>query len=242
MGVLFFSSANRPNSSFNQIFQFSSVGNSVYYGGFISLAKRFSSGFQFSASYTLGWAFNENDSVGDNGSNVINPSNFRQDWAFSSSDQRHRFVLQGVWTPRASISGWTGPVVNGWMLAPELMFTSGFPYTATAGSDLNGDGVNNDYPLFSSRDSFRGPGFKEINLRLSRVFPLYRERLSLELIGEAENLLNSTNAACTTAGCSGAINTTYGPSILMPPTNVNFSQITSAFNSRQIQIGARLRW
>jgi hypothetical protein len=237
-----FSNTNRPNSSFNQIFQLSSVGNSVYYGGFASLAKRFSSDFQLAASYTLGWAFNENDSVGDNGSKVINSTNFRRDWAFSSGDQRNRFVLQGVWTPHANISGWTQSVINGWMLPPELMFTSGFPYTASAGSDLNGDGVNNDYPLFASRNSFRGPGFREVNLRLSRVFPVYAERLSLELIGEAENLLNTKNAACSTAGRSGAINATYGATILAPPTNANFGQITSAFNSRQVQIGARLRW
>ncbi len=237
-----FSSSNRPDTSFNQIFEFQSVANSVYYGGFVAVNKRFSHNLQFGASYTLGWAFNENDSVGDNGSNVINPANLHADWAFSSSDQRNRFVLQSVWQPHLNLSGWQSALLNGWMLAPELMYTSGFPYTATAGSDLNGDGVNNDYPLFSSRNSLRGPGFQEVNLRLSRVFPLYRERLSLEVIGEAENLLNSTNAACSTAGCSGAINTTYGPNILLAPTNPNFGQITSALNSRQIQIGARLRF
>ena len=128
------------------------------------------------------------------------------------------------------------------MFAPELMFTSGFPYTAVAGSDLNGDGVNNDYPLYGSRNDFRGPGFKEVNLRLSRRFRLYGERLSLEIIGEAENLLNSTNAACSAAGCGGGINTTYGPTLAAAPANVNFGHITSAFNSRQIQIGARLRF
>jgi hypothetical protein len=237
-----FSSTNRPNSSFNQIFQFSSIGNSVYYGGFISASKRFSHSFQVAASYTLGWAFNANDSVGDNGSNVINPNNLRADWAFSSSDQRHRFTLQGVWQPRVAAGTWEGALINGWTVAPNLTYTSGFPFTAVAGSDLNGDGVNNDYPLFSHRNSYRGPGFQEVNLRVSRVFPLYRERVSLEIIGEAENLMNKTNASCTAAGCGGGINTTYGPTVAAPPSNVNFGQITSAFNSRQIQIGARLRF
>jgi len=237
-----FSSSNRPNSLYNQIFEFESVGNSVYYGGFVSLSKRFSHDFQFVASYTLGWAFNENDSVGDNGSNIINPTNLRADWAFSSSDQRHRFVLQGVWQPRLKVSGWQSSLLNGWTLAPNVTLTTGFPYTPTAGSDLNGDGVNNDYALFAHRNDYRGPGFKEINLRLSRIFPLYHERLSLEIIGEAENLLNSTNASCTTGGCGNGLNTTYGPTLYAPPTNINFGQITSAFNSRQIQLGARLRF
>ncbi len=237
-----FSSSNRPNSSFNQIFQFEAAGNSVYYGSFLGLSKRFSQDFQLTASYTLGWAFNENDSVGDNGSNLINPTSLRSDYAFSSSDQRHRFVLQGVWQPHWRVSGWQTHVVNGWTVAPNVTLTTGFPYTPTAGSDLNGDGVNNDYPLFAHRNDYRGPGFTEVNFRLSRTFPLYRERDSLEVIGEAENLLNSTNASCTAGGCASGVNTTYGPSFLTPPTNVNFGQITSAFNSRQIQIGARLRF
>ncbi len=237
-----FTSANRPNPSFNQIFEFQSVGNSVYYGGFVNLAKRFSHQFQLVGSYTLGWAFNENDSVGDNGSNVINPTNLHKDHAFSSSDQRHRFVMQGVWQPHLELSGWQASLVNGWTLAPNVTITSSFPYTAVAGSDLNGDGVNNDYPVFGARNSYRGPWFQEVNLRVSRIFPLYRERVSLEIIGEAENLLNSTNAACTAGGCGGAINTTYGPTMAAPPTNPNFGQLTSAFNSRQIQIGARIRF
>ena len=237
-----FSNSNRPNSAYNQIFALESIGNSVYYGGFVGLAKRFSHDLQFTASYTVGWAFNENDSVGDNGSNLINPRNLRADRAFSSSDQRNRFVLQGVWQPRFKLSGMSNAIANGWTLAPNITITSGFPYTPTAGSDLNGDGVNNDYPLYAARNDFRGPGFTEINLRLSRSFRLYSDRYSLEIIGEAENLLNSTNAACSAGGCGGAINTTYGPSLLAPPTNANFGQITSAFNSRQIQIGARLRF
>jgi hypothetical protein len=102
--------------------------------------------------------------------------------------------------------------------------------------------VNNDYPLWGGRNTFRGPGFKEANMRLSRRFRLYRERLSLEVIGKAENLFNTTNPSCSAAGCSGAINTTYGPTMLAAPTNVNFRQITSDFNSRQIQLGARFRF
>ncbi len=151
-GRQIFSSANRPNSSYNQIFELESVGNSVYYGGFVGLAKRFSHNLQFTTSYTLGWAFNENDAVGDNGSNAINPRNLHADWAFSSSDQRNRFVLQGVWQPQYKLSGIASAIINGWTLAPNVTVTSGFPYTPVAGSDLNGDGVNNDYPLFAARN------------------------------------------------------------------------------------------
>ena len=131
-----FSSSNRPNRSLNQIFAFESVGNSVYYGGFVSLSKRFSHDFQFVTSYTLGWAFNQNDSVGDNGSNLINPTNLRADWAFSSSDQRHRFVMQGVWQPRSNLSGWESVLLNGWTVAPNVTLTTGFPIRRLQGAIL----------------------------------------------------------------------------------------------------------
>jgi hypothetical protein len=176
-----FSNANRPNPNFNQIQLLSSVANSLYYGGFLAVNKRLSSSFQFTASYTLGWAFNTNDSTGDTGSNVTDSTNLRRDYGPSSSDQRHRFVFQGIWQPRSrSIA------LDGWMVAPNVTVTSPFPVSVVQGSDLNSDGVNNDRPLFRGRNDTSGYGFKEVNLRVSRLFR-YRERYSLELIGEAEN-------------------------------------------------------
>jgi outer membrane receptor protein involved in Fe transport len=223
-----FPNATRPNPNFNQILQLSSVATSVYYGGFVSVNKRFSRNFQLAASYTLGWAFNTNDSTGDNGSNVTDSTNLQRDYGLSASDQRHRFVFEGVWLPRVR-----NIVLDGWMIAPNVTVTSSFPVNVVQGTDLNGDGINNDRPLFRGRDDTPGYGFKEVNLRISRAFR-YRERYSLELIGEAENLLNSLNAACTTAGCTGAVVNTFNAP--------DFLRITSATDSRQIQIGGRVRF
>jgi hypothetical protein len=200
----------------------------VYYGGFIAVNKRFSRDFQFTASYTLGWAFNTNDSTGDSGSNVTDSTNLRRDYGVSSSDQRHRFVFEGVWQPR--FKNW---LQNDWMVAPNVTVTSAFPVTVVQGSDLNGDAINNDRPLFPGRNDMPGYGFKEVNLRISRTFRL-TERFRLEIIAEAENLLNSLNAACTTAGCTGAVVNTFNAP--------DFKRITSATDSRQIQIGGRLRF
>jgi hypothetical protein len=223
-----FSSTNRPDPRFNQILQLTSAGTSVYYGGFLALNKRFSRDFQFSASYTLGWAFNVNDSTGDAGSSVTDSTNLKRDYGPSSSDQRHRFVFQGVWQPRAK-----NVILNGWMVAPNFTVTSAFPITVTQGSDLNGDSVNNDRPLYRGRNDTPGYGFKEVNLRISRVVRL-NERFGLEIIGEAENLLNSLNAGCSTAGCTSAVVSTV--------TASDFKRITSATDSRQIQLGGRLRF
>jgi hypothetical protein len=233
-GRSLYASTNRPNGSFNQILQFESIANSVYYGGFIEVNKRFSRSFQFTASYTLGYAFNENDSVGDNGSNVINPANLHRDWGWSSSDQRNRFVAQGVWQPAISGNALMKNLFNSWTIAPNLSYGSAFPVSVVAGSDLNGDGVNNDYPLFQTRNQYRGYGFGEINMRISRTFVLRPEKYRLEIIGEAENLLNSTNPACNAGGCTGAVGSTFGAASFRVPT--------VAFNSRQIQLGGRVRF
>jgi hypothetical protein len=223
-----FSNANRLNPSFNQILQLSSIANSVYYGGFLALNKRFTRDFQFTASYTLGWAFNTNDSTGDTGGNVTDSTNLRRDYGLSSSDQRHRFVFAGVWQPHTRQL-----LLDGWMIAPNVTVTSPFPVNVVQGTDLNSDGVNNDRPLFRGRNDVSGYGFKEVNLRISRSFRLH-ERYSVELIGEAENLLNTLNAACSTAGCTGAVVNTFNAA--------DFKRITSATDSRQIQLGGRIRF
>jgi hypothetical protein len=231
----------RPNSTYNQIFALSSIGSSNYYGGYIEFVKRLTRGLEFSTSYTLGWAHNNNDAVGDNGSNVTDSNNINRDYAYSSSDQRNRWIIQGVWQPTVKLSPSADVILNHWTFAPDITITSGFPYSALAGSDLNGDGVNNDYPLYGSRNNFRGPGFQETNLRITRKFPIRGERLTLEVIGEAENLTNSVNVACSAAGCGGIVNQTWGSTMLTPPpTSANFGASGSDFNSRQIQLGGRL--
>jgi hypothetical protein len=227
-------STARLDPRFNQIQVLQSVANGWYHGGFISLNKRLSRGFLATASYTYGRAENLNDASGDAGTPVSDPSNYRRDYGLSSADQRHRFVLQGVWQPAVSKSTLLAPVVNGWMIAPNVTLTSGFPVNVVAGTDLNNDLVNNDRPDFRQRHDVEGPGFKEVNLRVSRRFPLWRERLGLEVMAEAENLFNSTNAACGIGGCSGAVVNRFGAA--------NFLRITSALNSRQIQFGARLKF
>ena len=87
-----------------------------------------------------------------------------------------------------------------------------------------------DARSFAVENDTSGYAFKEVNLRISRSFR-YREGYSLERISEAENLLN---AACTTAGCTGAVANTFNAR--------DFKRTTSATDSRQIQIGGSVRF
>jgi hypothetical protein len=225
----------RLDSRFNQINELESVGNSTYNGAFIAVTKRFSRGVQFSASYTYGVAINNTDGTGDAGTSVSDPSSINRDRGPASADQRHRFVFEGVYRSELNSSSQVAnQILGNWLIAPSAVVGSGFPINPSAGRDLNGDGVTNDRPLFIGRDSIEGPGFREVNLRLSRTFNVYRERVKLEFIGEAENLLNSTNAACGVGGCTGAVQAVYSAS--------DFGRLTSALHSRQIQLGGRVRF
>ena len=112
--------------------------------------------------------------------------------------------------------------------------TIGFPHGGhvTAGTDLNKDGNLNDRPLYTARNSVTGPSILEVDGRLQRAFVI-RERYRLIGSFETENLLNSTNASCSTSGgCTGAVVSTAGA--------VGFGRITSAWTARNVQFGIKV--
>jgi hypothetical protein len=113
-------------------------------------------------------------------------------------------------------------------------FNSGYPINIVSGVDLNNDGNLNDRPLYVSRNSIYGPSMLQIDARLARSF-MVRERFRLQGVLEAENLLNSTLANCsTTTGCTSAVVNTAGA--------VDFGRIKSARTARNVQFGLKLNF
>ena len=74
-------------------------------------------------------------------------------------DRRHRFSLM-------SVREWHD---GAWRVAPVLVVTSGAPFNITTGFDDNGDTVANDRPLGVGRNTGRGPGFVQLDVRVARV-------------------------------------------------------------------------
>ena len=75
---------------------------------------------------------------------------------------------------------------------------------------------------------------RQLDARLARSFP-FRDRYRVTAIVETENLLNSTNASCSTAsGCSGVVISTA--------TAADFGRITSARTSRNVQLGLKFHF
>jgi hypothetical protein len=102
------------------------------------------------------------------------------------------------------------------------------------------------------RNSFRLPTVKDVDLRISRTFPL-GERFKFSILGEAFNLFNFTNiysvnlteynyAAAGTGACNGHTNNCVAQNI----SSTGFQTPTATSNNlsgaRQLQIAARINF
>jgi hypothetical protein len=106
-------------------------------------------------TWSMNWA---ND---DNGT-PMNVYDLAAEWGRSSSDQRHRVSSSlNVRLPR----NMQFTINPGW--------SSGRPYNITLGSDLNGDGSNNDRPEGYGKNAGTGPSnFSTLTLRFTKTFIL----------------------------------------------------------------------
>jgi hypothetical protein len=216
----------RPDPQFNQINLIEYGGNSNYNAFFLNVTKRLSAGLQFAATYTYSHALS--NTLGEGGA-PEDPTNVGRDYGSSEDDVRHYLVAQGLYEPtfHAPALRW----VNGFEISSSAFYNSGYPINVVAGTDLNGDGILNDRPPFRGRNDSRGPSMFQMDARLSRTF-VFSDRYRLTGILESENLLNSTNASCSTSGgCSGAVVNRAGAA--------DFGRIISARTSRNVQLGLK---
>ena len=125
-----------------------------------------------------------------------------------------------------SSGGTTSPFISGVHFAPAnvCLTNNGStfsvpPFTPPFGCDGN-----------LGRNAFVGPGFFEVDLRLSKQIPL-GERLKLDLIADGFNLFNRTNVAAVNQLCDPTAGATCSA-----------GQPTAAYDARQFQFALKLRW
>ena len=226
---IFAGTSNRPNTTFGAINLIRSGTSTNFNGGFLTLQKRLSKGFEFTINYMYSHALADN--IGEGGS-VSDPTNIHRDYGNADNDTRHNLVIQGIYQPTISAHSWRW--LNGFELSSMTFMNSGYPINPIAGTDLNNDGVINDRPVFVSRNSLYGSGLSQEDAQLKRYFN-FGERFHLAAFVEAENLLNTNNLNCnTTTGCTGAVINTVNSS--------NFLSQTSARTSRNVQTGLSLKF
>jgi len=243
-----------------------SVLNSWYNSMVLTAHRSLRNGLEFTINYTLSKAWDEGQVAGSGGTFAgsliaVDPKNLKAEYAPSVLDQRQRFVANGTWMP--TFKGVTSPagkwLVNGWGLSSILTVGSGRPQQAnisgtpspldgglTAGDSSNAS-VSSGRAGWLPRNPVVGPGYTDVDLRLSRTFSL-GERVKLSLLGELFNAFNHTNvlqvnntaftyAAAGTGACAGHTNACLAPSpTFLAPTSTS----SLIFGPRQLQISGRI--
>src|SRR5258708_12896234 len=122
-------------------------------------------------------------------------TNPRADRGPGVNDQRHRFVLSGLWLlPGKNMdSNPARALLGGWELSGVFTAQTGLPYSGMGNFDLNRDGnTNNDRTPGLSRNTFHFPFTVSLDPRIPKTVFL-TQRFRLQLPPEAFNLLNPGN-------------------------------------------------
>jgi hypothetical protein len=250
-------------SPFGSVNAQTSDGNSSYNALNVDLKKRFSSHFQFLASYTWSHAIDDSSDL----QTLLLPQdnrNFRAERATSLFDQRHRFVFSGmVFSPGSWRSGdGLHRFLSDFALAPIFEISSGRPFNILSNQDTNNDQSNQtDRPSVLSDGTLCVPGnpgctplitngqfstgglgrnlgvthsYISLDMRLTRAIRI-GERLRLDLIAEGFNLFNRFNEGAASPFFSDV------NAFRQRAGNGNYySQPTAAFDARQFQFGLKL--
>ena len=237
----------------------SSEGNSIYYGAYVSLMKRFGNRLQFRASYTYSKAIDDTTDF-NGGLTPYIPTRRYLDRGLSSFDLRHYFVASGtIDSPykRRQGENWIKAALADITVSPIVTLRSGFPFNLFIGRDVNGDLNLTDRPYYAPRNSGIGENFYSVDLRASKrfFFSSSSESGSVEVFAEALNLFNHVNylrvndVVCGTTAQPGYING-CDPKFLTGP--FNFKGIAglpptaplgfvSAAPARQFQFGIKFQ-
>src|ERR1035441_1045002 len=187
----------RPIPQLGTINSFQSSSSSVYNGMTVSLKRQVGQGMYFRVGYTLSKTMDDGPDalvVGRPG-NVQNSYNTSAERAYSTDDQRLRFVAAWVAEPRKFElnQAWLNALVNHWKFSSIVTFGSGRRLNATIASDPNGDGnIYNDRLPTNSRNAFTGTDYFSTDLRLTRNLKI-RGRAKLDLLAESFNVTNRNN-------------------------------------------------
>jgi outer membrane receptor protein involved in Fe transport len=209
----------RPNPDYSQIRQIESSADLESHSLEVALRGNVTRFFSGIAQYALSRAYN--NVGGARGINTFPANNWNLDgeWARADFDARHRLNLLGNITPG-----------KGFNLGVALSVNSGMPYSLTTGRDDNRDGLANDRPAGTPRNSLQGPGYLGLDLRWSRDFFLLKSKKekgpAITPALDAFNVLNRVNYV----GYVGNLNSPF------------FGKPVAANPPRRLQLSIRFRF
>src|SRR5215510_3307219 len=210
---------SRPNPNFGAINVQRPIGDTFYKALFLEVKRRFSAGLQLNIAYTLAKAENlsgNGDGAGSGsedpfaGSSLFNQFDLDGNRGAAPTDQRHRFVVNGVWElPQLKQgSAFSRGLLNGYQLSGIFTTESGRPFAASVSLPtipftldgaqyqgfgggvlgLGGLGLAPDIP----RNSRYGDSNYRFDLRVARDIKI-GDKFVVELLGESFNLFNRSN-------------------------------------------------
>jgi outer membrane receptor protein involved in Fe transport len=211
------------------LFVQTNTGESSHHGGTFEIQKRFGQGYGLHGSYTLSKTRTNVDSLA-NLSDLPEQLDISE-FGPSRQDVRHRFTMAMFGEVLETV-----PVVAHLKLSGLVTLESGRHYNVFIGADSNADGnPNSDRPSFVGRNSYEGPGYATVDLRIGREFAL-NGRARLDVSVDLFNLFNRTNVK--------DVNTVWGGiDINTPPApQFGFGTPRDVFNPFQTQIGVKLKF
>jgi hypothetical protein len=251
--------ARRPIPELSQISDIRWDGWATYHALALGAKRRMSKGLFFDANWT--WSHSIDD-ASDPGA-TLNETNLAQnvydlgaEKASSSFDHRHRVVVSFIYQfPSAGRAhSWVGTLLGGWQTGGSFTAQRGAPFTVNVSSDqanigpgpaqrpnISGDPnagpkapqqwINTSaftlpalYTFGNApRNAVIGPGLEEFDLSLQKEFHL-TESSRLQFRAEAYNIFNHPNFNIPNR-------TAFTP---------NFGSISSAQDSRQLQLALKL--
>jgi hypothetical protein len=249
--------AGEPNAFIFQNDAFSSVGNGIYNGATLSLTRRFQRGLQFQANYTFSRAIDDTSDYSSL-STPFRPDVLNLDRGLSDFNVTHNFVANAVYTTpfHASKGGLLSRALADVSVSPIFYARTGGPFTLLVPGLANGTvGHNaNARPWYEGRNNGIGPDFISCDLRISKTLIHGEGRPRLDVIAQAQNLLNRTNFAAVNnnfpanpnyplPGGGTLQNGPYRVEGFVPASVSQLSQplaFTSAYPARQISLSLRL--
>lgn len=246
----------RPFVGFDRISLFESSASSIYNALAVNFRKTYSRHFMVSASYTWSKVIDDspepvavNPGSATDSLLLSDPSNARADRSAGVDDQRHRLVIDGIWDMefyrgRRSV---LRNIFSDWEIGGILTAQTGHPYSGMVNSDLNNDGnsSNNRTPGLG-RNTFYLPSTISLDPRVTRNIHL-SERVTLQLIWEAFNVLNRSNITGVNTTQFAVSNLPLVCGIAQPPCLVPqvsgataFGRPTATSGPRIMQLSARL--
>ena len=208
----------RPNASYGNDSQYSSLADSHYDGLHVSFIQKPVKWGSYRISYTYSKAL---DDVGEFFfSAPIDNFNIWRDYGRSDDDQRHRVAFNGLIQYR------------GFQLSGLLQYYSALPFNITTGTNtIQGTAARPTVNgVYINRNAGSGFDFLNVSARLSRSFAL-TDRLRMEAMAEAFNALNHLNGV--------TLNATFGPGAYPSNPLATFGQITSVSDPRTMQLALR---